>query len=1053
MIKKERLLERISPTSQSKLERCDLSQGWELSWYPEPILGKWKQHLVGWTVKDSALFGESSGTAEILANIEPDVDHVWESVVCIQSNETLFSVIVCFLEDRNCFYRILMEPGKPIRASYVLYDMAEGEDLFTAQEPIIQSGVDYSVRVKVSSKEVEVFLNNERAGSFSDRRICGRMAGFLVQHGAACIRKVRMSSIDEGKVLFEDDFHSNSLARTVPVDFGDNITERWIPAVVPGTVQTALLEAGVIEDPYFGYNGPKQRWIDRQRWVYRRTFTIPSEWSNKDIEITFHGIDYHGYIWLNGELLGYHEGMHRTCTFPISEKVRRYGENELLVCLLPCPTPPSSNVKPYIFQRWHFNMDILTIGLWQHVELCAYEKVRLFDLQVITKRLESVDAVLDISFTMVSAVELFPSGPCGILWIYAPDSNEIVIELPFSTGYFMGAQRQEFHVRIPNARLWWPNGLGDQPLYRLKIDVWDVIESERSHVPVSDSVVLHFGVRTIEMLPTSEGHWKYNWVFSANGRPFYGKGVNWMPVDQLLRLDKSRYETFLQRALDANINLMRLWGGGLLETDEFYDICDKLGICIWQEFPFANSLFHEMDGNVLRDTVIQNVKRLRNHPSLVMWCCGNEFDANNMWNKLAVDTFEHLCREFDPSREVHRASPYGGDSHSYQVNWCDGANYTYFTRDLSPAITEFSMASPPALYSLKKVIPEEELISWPPVGPDPLETFEIPGWNPGFREHESAFTMHDAHLDKAMTKMMPFISDSGVPENWEEFVEYAQTGQGMLSRFGLDFWRSRWPYCTLSTGWVFNVIWPSSMTWEYVDWFGVPKASYYDYKQAYEALHIGAIFDELFTPQGMNFKAKIFVVNDTMDIYPKAVVNMRLYDISLELLVEKQKTVSIRPDTTCTATFFSWNIPKTTKEQAIFLCIDLLKEESGEVLSRSIYTPRIGNPIIKMPYLKNGPWISDVRNYPTELKLEWKENWQEGESDWMAKVLLTNVGPRPAYRVRLYCPEYDHEMRYSENYIWLEAGESKIITVRLKSHPVEVMFARAWNADEQKLYT
>ncbi len=1029
----------------------DISQGWELSWMPEPVLGKWNQHLIGWAIRDGILVGDSPGSAEILANVEPEGDFVWESVVSIDSPGTLLSVIVCFLEDRNCFYQILMEPGKLVRANYILYDLPDGPALMQAQEPVIQAGTDYTVRVAVSANGVEVLLDGVQIGSFSDRRLCGRMAGFLVQNGSSQIRHARMTTPDGGKVLFEDDFTSNSLARTVPVALEDLVTERWIPAVVPGTVQTALLEAGVIEDPYYGYNGPKQRWIDRQRWIYRRTFVLPPDWSGKNIELIFHGIDYHGYVWLNGEQLGYHEGMHRERTFDISSKVRRSGENELVVCLLPCPTPPHSNVKAYIFQRWHFNMDILTVGLWRPVELRASERITLLDPQVITKSFDGDDALLALSFTIASSAEMYPEGPGGIIRIESPDQNDEAIEVPFSTRYFRGAQRQDFQIRIPHAKRWWPNGMGGHPLYRLKIIIWGVLPEKMAEVPPADSLELSFGVRIIKMQPTPEGRWKYNWVFTVNGKPFYGKGVNWMPIDQMLRLDRNRYEALLERVVDANINIMRLWGGGMLETDEFYEICDRLGICVWQEFPFANSLFHEMDSDVLRDTVVQNVKRLRNHASLVMWCCGNEFDEGNKWNRAVVDSFENLCREFDPSREVHRASPHGGDSHSYQVYWEGGANYTYFARDLSPAITEFSLSSPPSLHTLKKVIPEEELKSWPPAGPDPLEPFELPGWEPSFRERESAFSMHDAHLAYSQARMMPFIADSGVPDNWEEFVEYAQTGQGMLARFGLDFWRSRWPYCTLSMGWSFNVIWPSCLTWEYVDWYGVPKASYYDYKLAYEPLHVGATFLELFTALGTDFEAKLFIANDTSKTFPGAVVNVRLYDISLKLLASKQDQVSIRPETTCTAGFFSWKIPKTTKEQAMFLCVELLDKEGGELLSRSVYTPRVGTPSMRMPYLKNGPWIRDVRNTPTELQLEWGEPWRDGDSGWSSEARITNAGQKPAYRVRLYCPEHDHELRYSDNYFWLEPGEEKRITIRAKSQPPEKMFAKAWNAPEQEL--
>lgn len=1027
----------------------DISRDWLLGWVPERELNRWKQRFGDWRVENGALIGESLSSAQILADIDPESTYAWESTVCLENDRTSLSVIVCFLQERNTYYQILLTPGSPITVNYVMSDGFDGE-LMPPSGQVVETHVPYKVHVDVEENGVHVSVDDTRIGSFSDARLAGRMAGFMVSGGRAKIQDVTLRDAVSGELLFSDDFSSDSLRRTVVVELSELQPEEWIPAVVPGTVHTALLEAGKIDDPYYGCNGPKQKWIDKQRWIYKKSFTVPEDCSGSNLQLIFEGIDYHGYIWLNGQLLGYHEGMHLARTLDISDKVRRDGANELIVCLLPCPSPPHSNVKPYILQRWHYNMDILTIGLWRPVKLRAFDNITLSDPQVITRGLTEDRAVIDIGFTITSNT-MYPFDLTGTVRIEGPDSREDVIEESFSTGYFTGGQRRNLRMTIPNPKLWWPNGMGEQPLYTLRIHAL-VIEPTKSAEPTgSDSLWLKFGVRTLEMRSTPNGNWKYDWMFTVNGRPFFAKGTNWMPIDQMLRLGTEHYERLLERARDAYINMLRPWGGGLVETDAFYDVCDRLGICVWQEFPLANGYFHEMDRGVWRDTIIQNVKRLRNRPSLFMWCGGNEFDPDCFQNKEVVDTLEDLCHELDPSRDFHRACPYGGDSHSYQVNWMEGANYTYFTRDLSAAVTEFSMASPPNMETLRRFIPEDEFASWPPQGPAQLEEFDLAGWNPSFRNRESAFSMHDEHFSRALKVMMPFVSDSGVPEDWEQFIEYAQTSQGILTQFGIDFWRSRWPYCTGTMSWAFNVTWPSSMTWEYIDWFGVPKASYYDQRRAYEPLHVGAVYDELFTAPGTELRTKLFVVNDTVDSYPGAVLQARLYDVALNQLTEYRAHVSLPALDTLRLGFFAWRVPKSARRQVLFLCVELLDRQDGSLLSRSVYTPRIGTPLMRMPYLKDGPWICDVHGTPTTLMVEWSERWHEADNGRAAEIRITNTGDKPAYRVRVTCPERDHELRYSDNYFWLESGEQRLIRLQIKENPPDKVYVAAWNTVQQDL--
>jgi beta-mannosidase len=247
------------------------------------------------------------------------------------------------------------------------------------------------------------------------------------------------------------------------------------------------------------------------------------------------------------------------------------------------------------------------------------------------------------------------------------------------------------------------------------------------------------------------------------------------------------------------------------------------------------------------------------------------------------------------------------------------------------------------------------------------------------------------------------------------------------------------------------VIWPSSMTWEYVDWFGVPKASYYDQKQAYEPLHVGAVFDELFTAPGEVFRAELFVANDTWAQSADAEVLVRVYDISLSQLADHRVSLGVRARETVNAGFFTWTVPEGAPDQVLFLVVDLCEKRDGNVLSRSVYTPRVGAPAMRMPYLKAGPWIRDVRNATTSLTAEWSREWHMTEEGLTARLNVTNEGGRPAYRVRLACPEKDHELRYSDNHFWLESGETRVVQMRTRGNPPDALQLAAWNVRSQTL--
>lgn len=1031
-------------------KRIDLNEGWKLGWQKDPVLNKWIVGFNSWKVEKGRLAGAPTSLTRglIYANCKAAGDQDVKLKLTLPEEGCDLRPIACYCMTRLAGYYLVLHPGQKISIYYVyseLFDHQVADNL----GPVIEAGREYTLELKRRGQQMSVVLDGENICDFEIKEYCGDYLALAAMAGTSYVSEITVSD-GEGQQLFFDDFSVNSIPECVDVELDALECDNWIDAVVPGTVHTALLNAGVIEDPYIPFNGEKCHWVCDQRWIYKKTFTVPEEFKGKRLRLLFNGVDYRAYFWLNGTKLCFHEGMFGGPELDITQVVDLEGENELTVCVLPCPNPPHNNVRPYALHRWHFNMDIITSGLWRGVELIADEKIFLTDPQVITRTIrEDGTAVLDLAVT-VSTMALWPFDVQGKFILRSPDPLEAPLEVKFAPGFCQGSCRVKCTLEVPNAKLWWPAEMGEQYLYDVDVvvELHDLLKQYA--IIGQDELHLRTGIRTLRTAPmppagelgvNNNPRGTYNWCFTVNGRPFFGKGTNWMPIDQMLRCDTEHYRRLLTRALDSHINMLRLWGAGPIETEEFYNLCDEMGILVWQETLFANGIYDGSKIEVWRETIQRSVCRIRNHPSLAIYCGGNEFDPDVVENKDIIDEISDMITELDPSRKFHRASPYGGDNHSYKANWMGGDTYTTFYRDYSTAITEYSQASPPCMDTLQRLIPQEELDAFPPDMPENIYRYDYTTWGrEGVARKESHFSILDAHLSGITSIMFPSVSDAGKPRTMEEFSRYLQTTQGLLTQFGIGTWRSRWPHTTLAMSWVFNVIFPDSMSWSYVDYFQMPKRSYYYQKRAYERINVTAIFEDLFTDPGDTLRIKLAAMNETLNTLEKVTVNARLYSTSLELLASQSKTVTLRADDVRSCGYFLYDIPADMPDQVLFLCVELVDAE-GNLLSRSHHCPRVGKRQEVMPYLANGPWIRDVEQYPTTLSAK-----AEKTEDSIT-VTVTNTGSLPAFQVYLHAPKMDHVTRYSDNCLWLEAGESVTVTVRSFEELPGTLQINAWNAD------
>lgn len=443
-----------------------------------------------------------------------------------------------------------------------------------------------------------------------------------------------------------------TLTRSWSFRDADSAGAQWLPATVPGTVHTDLLANKLIPDPFFSTVEPDLQWIEHRTWEYRTSFTPSAEILAQQVqELVFKGLDTYADVYLNDSLiLGGADNMFVEWRIPVGSLLRADSVNTLRVVFHPAyetalpmaeayPVKlPADNDKgewkTSVFTRkapYHFGWDwgprYATVGVWRPVYLDAWSGAALDNIQFVQKSQDSVraDFVARVSLRGVAggqtAVRVMLADSLGGIY----GSADALVD-----GANGPANTVEIPFTIANPKLWWPNGMGEPNLYGIH-----TLVADRSG-KLLDGNMQRIGVRTIALVqkPDSVGEGE-SFQFYVNGEPCFIKGANYIPQDVFLpRVDTARYEELIGTAVASNMNMLRIWGGGIYEEDLFFDLCDERGMMVWEDFMFACS-FYPWDpaflDNVRREAVY-NVRRLRNHPSLAIWCGNNEIDeAWNHW--------------------------------------------------------------------------------------------------------------------------------------------------------------------------------------------------------------------------------------------------------------------------------------------------------------------------------------------------------------------------------------------------------------------------------------
>jgi beta-mannosidase len=675
--------------------------------------------------------------------------------------------------------------------------------------------------------------------------------------------------------------------------------ETWYPATVPGSVHTDLLKNKVIEDPFYRDNESKQQWIGKTNWEYRSTFTITDETlTHKNQDLVFEGLDTYADVYLNDKLILNAGNMFRTWRVSCAGTLKS-GDNNLRIVfrspineILPLmakmsyqlpasndqgeKTSPWTRKAPYQY-GWDWGPRFVTSGIWKPITLEAWDDARVSDLHIVQNKVSKEQAALtaqiDVASSSAADAELIVEDT-GHKTTLAKQT----VKLAAGTNHFA------FDFNLANPALWWPNGLGEHPLYSFKAKL--LLKGQ----PVDERSV-RTGLRSLQIRQEKD-EWGLSFTFIVNGVPVFAKGANWIPADSFpTRISLEKYRWLIKSAADANMNMLRVWGGGIYETDDFYNLCDEMGIMVWQDFMFACSMYpgnQEFLDNV-RAEAEDNVRRLRNHPSIAIWSGNNEIEGAwfnwgwkqnlpaSIWEdyqKIFDGVLKETCATLDPGRLYWPSSPHGGladdpnslksgDTHSWKV-WHFAAPFTDYQKEFPRFMSEYGFQSFPQI--------------------ETIETYALTNE----QDIQSPVMMaHQRHPRGNQLIKEYMLREYVAPKDFESFLYVSQVLQAEGIKVGAEHLRRIMPRNMGSLYWQLDDCWPVA-SWSSIDYTGRWKALQYFSKRFYAPVLLSPIAD----PENLNF----FVVSDLPQAM-KGTINVEVRDFDGNKLASYTRETELAPVT------------------------------------------------------------------------------------------------------------------------------------------------------------
>lgn len=674
--------------------------------------------------------------------------------------------------------------------------------------------------------------------------------------------------------------------------------DKWLKAEVPGVVHTDLLKNGLIGDPFYRNNEKGQQWIGYTDWEYRLEFEISDETrARENLEIVFEGLDTYAEVFLNERKVLAADNMFRRWVVDIKDAARP-GANVLLIRFrspineilprmkklsyeLPASNDQGEKTSPYTRKApyqygWDWGPRFVTSGIWRPVSLRSWDGARIEDLHIRQKALSKERAELAFE------VELHADR----------DAEAEVLIRNETEGTVAGRKKIKLaegvnEVLVPYTivapRLWYPAGLGRQDMYEFSAEL---LIGGRT----ADKISERTGLRTAELVQQPD-QWGKSFMFVVNGIPVFGKGGNWIPADSFpTRVTPEKYRQLLTSVRDANMNMVRVWGGGIYEDKHFYDLADELGLLVWQDFMFACSMYpadRDFLENV-RQEAIDNIKRLRDHPSVILWCGNNEVEtAWNHWGwrqnlpdriwedylKLFVRLLPEVVEEYDPETPYWSSSPSSnfqedsdsqkmGDVHYWGV-WHAALPFTDYEKQFPRFMSEYGFQSFPLLETVESYTTEEDRAS--------IET--------------PVMLAHQRHPRGNQLIREYMLREFEEPKDFESFLYVSQVLQAEGIRTGTEHLRRIMPQNMGALYWQINDCWPVA-SWSGMDYYGRWKAMHHYARRFFEPVLVSPYYNE--------GEVKVFIVSDLPEKL-SAELEVTLFDLSGRELWTKTEKLRIDP--------------------------------------------------------------------------------------------------------------------------------------------------------------
>ena len=790
------------------------------------------------------------------------------------------------------------------------------------------------------------------------------------------------------------------LSRTMLLDLGGNgwtleqvgKSER-LPAQVPGDHYSDLLRAGKIPDPYYRDNNKAVQWAAQTGWIYRRTFeATPQQLAMGTVELVCHGLDTFAAVTLNGTLLGSTNNMFRTWIYDVKQALKA-GTNDLEIQFQPVADQAETNAWAEAYLKEHPNVltddvkqqtrvrasmhnrswcwirkapyqwgwdwcrPILTMGIWKGIELRAFDS-RLAKLGVVQHHDSDGSVRLDVTADLAGVAPAGAQVSVRLMEAGAPVKQPVANQTAALT------------LVVPQPKLWWPNGLGEQNLYTVEVQLLDASGA------VLDTMRKRIGLRQFETVPGTRQSTSY--TLKVNGQPFFAKGADMIPPDNLLaRITPEVLRGYMQDAAACNFNFIRLWGGGFYEDDALFDACDELGIALMFEFKFANTSYPSFDEKFIANVkpeLEDQILRVRHHPSIAIWCGNNEIRSYVGFSELFDQLIGGAVRELAPGQPYQQTSGGAGSPDAHDWGLGHGKEPFSHYAGTHGFVAEFGIQSYLEPASTRRFATDADLAA---------------GINsPILKYHELSAQ------DEILKQVLRYFGK--IPDKLDDLLWLSQIVQAYGLRFGVEHWRREWPHSTAALIWQYNDSWPGQ-TWSMIDFYHRWKASQYHARHMFAPVLVSGDVD---AKQG---KVDIHVINDRLT-GGKAALTWRLTTTDGKVLRHNETTIQLAAN----GTLLAESVVLSDGEKAAGL---------ANLLLWMTVTPEGGSAETNLSFFA----------LPGELTLP-TPSIQTKVAGTGKQFSVTLESAQPALWTWINLAS-DPNARYSDNFVHLEPGASLTIQV------------------------